>query len=204
MFINIETEVETIKARIRKAILAKRASQPASESLRKSYKIKQKLFSLPEFKESSKAVFYMALPQEVQTKDMVREAIGLGKKIILPRIAPAGDTLMLSEVKDIEEELKMGSFGILEAKEEFYRPVALTEVNLIILPGVVFDLQGHRIGFGKGFYDKLLCKANQPIFTIGLAFDFQLIPKIPALRHDVKMGKIITEKRIISCQQGSA
>jgi 5-formyltetrahydrofolate cyclo-ligase len=192
-------DIEFKKDRIRKAILAKRSSLRISECLRKSHKIKEKLFSLPEFKESCGVVFYMALAKEVQTKDMVREAIELGKKVVLPRIAPTGDSLMLSEVKDIERELETGLFGIQEPKEEFYRPVVLAEVNLIILPGVAFDLLGHRIGFGKGFYDKLLGKATGSIFTIGLAFDLQLIPEIPAVKHDVKMCKIITEKRIISC-----
>jgi len=194
-----ETDIESIKARIREAILAKRNSQSFSECLGKSHKIKEKLFSLPEFKESSRVVFYLALPQEVQTKDMAREAIGLGKKVILPRVASTGDTLVLSEVRDIERELEPGMFGILEPKEGFYRPVTLAEAELIILPGIAFDLQGHRIGFGKGFYDKLLSQANAPIFTFGLAFEFQLVPEIPVVGHDVKMCKIITEKRIISC-----
>lgn len=196
-----ETDRGLTKSQIRKDILAKRGSLRISECLRKSHKIKEKLFSLSEFKESSRVAFYMALPKEVQTKDMVREAIGLGKKVILPRIVPGENTLLLSEVKDIDSELETGPFGVLEPKEESYRPVALAEVNLIIVPGVAFDLKGHRLGFGKGFYDKLLSKANSPIFTIGLVFDFQLMPEIPALRHDVKMRKIITEKRIIACDK---
>jgi 5-formyltetrahydrofolate cyclo-ligase len=194
-----EAEIESSKVRIRKAILAKRRSLSVTDCLKKSHMIKEKLFNMPELKGSAKVLFYMGLPKEVQTKDMAREAIALGKEVILPRIVPSGDTLMLSEVKDIDSELEKGLFGILEPKEEFFRPVALAEVNLVILPGVAFDLMGHRIGFGKGFYDKLLSTANDSIFPVGLAFDFQIIPEIPVLRHDVKVRKIITEKRIIYC-----
>jgi 5-formyltetrahydrofolate cyclo-ligase len=193
------TDIGMMKDEIRKAISTKRASLRISECLRKSRKIKAKLFSLAEFRESSRVLFYMAMPKEVQTKDMVLEATRIGKTVVLPRIAPNGDALMLSEVKDIEKELEPGLFGIPEPKQEFYRPVALAEVDLIIMPGVAFDLSGHRMGFGKGFYDKLLGRANGPISTIGLAFDFQLLPEIPVLKHDVKLCKIITEKRIISC-----
>jgi 5-formyltetrahydrofolate cyclo-ligase len=187
------------KDRIRKAILSQRASLDLSECQEKSNKIKERLFKLPEFIQHNNIMLYMALPGEVQTQDMVRETIRLGKRVILPKVAPDGQNLLLSEVKDLDRELKTGMFGILEPKEEFYRPVSLDELNLIILPGVAFDLRGYRIGFGKGFYDRLLSKARTTIITIGLSFDFQLVAEIPAVKHDMKVDKIITERRIICC-----
>ncbi len=83
----------------------------------------------------------------------------------------------------------------LNQKKEKIKEISIDELDLIIVPGVGYDEQGNRIGHGKGYYDNLL--KNSIALTIGLAFEFQIIKKIPIEKHDVTINKILTEERII-------
>jgi len=190
------------KEHLRREILKRRESLTFDECLEKSRRIKQRLLSLPEYEQATSIMLYMALPKEVQSRDLVEETMARGKRVILPRISPTGDELLLSEVRDLERELVIGRFGILEPGEEFYRPVGIEDLDLIVLPGVAFDLSGHRVGFGKGFYDRLLSRTQRPK-TIGLSFELQLVDRIPAAAHDIRVDKIITENRIICCSKSN-
>jgi 5-formyltetrahydrofolate cyclo-ligase len=79
-------------------------------------------------------------------------------------------------------------------------------LDLALIPGVAFDLRGGRLGFGAGFYDRLLSRLPLDIPTVGLAFDFQVIPRLPLQPHDMVLGAIVTERRVIwgrSCMQGA-
>ncbi len=96
------------------------------------------------------------------------------------------------------KELSIGSYGILEPRTEKIRKTRVEDIDLIIVPGVAFDKKGNRIGHGKGYYDRLLDKTNAT--KIGLAFEFQLLKEIPTDKHDLPIDILITEKRIIKCQ----
>ncbi|MBI4399828.1 5-formyltetrahydrofolate cyclo-ligase, partial [Candidatus Micrarchaeota archaeon] len=101
----------------------------------------------------------------------------------------------LSEIRSLEE-LAPGAYGILEPKKEFLRPAGYEEIQLVIVPGIAFDLKGNRIGYGLGYYDKLLPKLKCP--KLALAFNFQVLPEIVEEKHDVKVDKIITETDVIN------
>ena len=90
----------------------------------------------------------------------------------------------------------IGSFGILEPGLQ-NRQVSLIEADLIVVPGVAFDLQGHRIGFGKGYYDRCLSQLTKKVPIAGLCHDFQLLDEIPAEGHDVRMQYVVTDKRMV-------
>jgi 5-formyltetrahydrofolate cyclo-ligase len=104
--------------------------------------------------------------------------------------------LLLSEIRDFPGELSQGSFGILEPKAEFIRPVSPEELEIVVVPGVAFDYEGTRIGYGGGFYDRFL-KEVKDATIIGLAYECQILPKLPRKDHDVRVDKIITPKCII-------
>ena len=77
-------------------------------------------------------------------------------------------------------------------------PVALSDVDLAIIPGVAFDERGNRLGYGMGYYDRLLSRFKGS--TVALAFELQILPSVPREEHDVRVGKIVTEKRVINCR----
>jgi len=106
--------------------------------------------------------------------------------------------MFIAELKNYEKELTTGDYGIPCPKKKCQRPVSCELVDLVIVPGVVFDERGYRLGYGKGFYDKFLGGLGKKVTTVGLAFDLQVIRKVPKKKHDVKLDKIVTESRTIS------
>ena len=180
-----------MKKEIRSSILEKRVSLSREEIQKMSIEIKDKLFSLDEFKSRKNVMFYVSFKSEVDTHLMAREALR-DKNVSIPKLV--GKNIEPSLINDFDNLLESRNFGMLE-------PIELIKVNyknidLIIVPGVVFDLRGHRIGSGLGYYDKFLKKIPKA-FKIGLAFDFQVVENIPNEVHDIPVDMIVTEKRII-------
>jgi 5-formyltetrahydrofolate cyclo-ligase len=99
------------------------------------------------------------------------------------------------------DELAIGMYRILEPKPELrhlpHKQVPVTELDLIIVPGVAFDRRGGRMGHGKGYYDKLLEHARPDTPLVALAFDCQLFPEIPTAAHDIFMDRIVTESGVV-------
>jgi len=186
-----------MKDTLRKELLIKRKSLSKNEALEKSSQIKKRLFELNEFKQSSVVLFYVSYDNEVYTHDMIKECISVGKKIIVPVSDIEKRSLILSELRDWND-LEPGSYGILEPKKDKINEIPLESIDIIIVPGVGFDKIGCRIGHGKGYYDNLL-KELKKTLNIGLAFEIQIVEKIPIESHDKPVDMIITEKRIIKC-----
>lgn len=136
-------------------------------------------------------MFFASFRSEVDTIPMIRRALGDGKRVILPKVN--GDKLELFEIRNFDSDVSPGAWGISEPCGS--APVKLDELDVIIVPGAAFDEQGNRLGYGAGFYDKLLSAFTKP--TVALAFEEQIVSKVPADPHDVPVRKIVTEKRII-------
>lgn len=184
-----------MKEELRKEIKQKRRKLRKEEQRKKSKQIKEKLFSLKEYKEANTILFYVSYNGEVYTHDMIKEA--LENKIVVVPISNVDDkTLNLSILKHFND-LETGSYGILEPKKDFIKEINFDEIDIVIVPGVAFDINGNRMGHGKGYYDKLLEKTK--VTTVGLCFEFQLFEKIPTDNHDKPVNIIITEKRTIYC-----
>jgi len=183
-----------MKNELRNDILVKRNSLSKSEVLEKSLKIKNQLFYMNEFKNAKMILFYVSYGNEVYTHEMIKQSISNGKKIIVPKSDTSNYSLVLSRLISWND-LELGAYNILEPKKQSIREVDLELIDLIIVPGVVFDADGNRIGHGKGYYDRLLKDANK--LSIGLAFEFQIVKNINAEKHDEKIDIIVTEDRII-------
>ncbi|MCK4244837.1 MAG: 5-formyltetrahydrofolate cyclo-ligase [Candidatus Omnitrophica bacterium] len=184
------------KEKIRRRVLRLRNSLPPEERREKSKAIKERLFTFFEFKTAKIILLYAAKGSEVETKEMLQEALSSGKKVGLP--ITKGEDLLFSQILQFKE-LSPSTFGILEPKKK-YRPLSIERVDLVIVPGIAFDTKGNRIGFGGGFYDRFLSKIPKRILKIGLVFELQVISEsLPSHRRDVAVDKIITEKRVIDC-----
>jgi len=186
-----------MKAELRKELLLKRDSLSEEDIEQKSRSIKERLFGLKEFKNANFILFYAAFRSEVKTESMIKEALTAGKRVALPIVSKKRDRLLISELKDYDRELAPGYYNIPEHKERFHRPKDLAEVDLVILPGVGFDERGNRLGYGGGFYDRLLSGADHKIPLVGLAYEIQIIPGIEPAPHDIRVDKIVTEKRVV-------
>ncbi len=122
---------------------------------------------------------------------MIRRALRSGKRVILPKVA--GKELALYEIRDFNADVETGAWGIPEPKPLI--PAKLDEIDLMVMPGAAFDEQGNRLGYGAGFYDRLLSAFEGT--TVALAFEAQILSKVPSDPHDAPVKKIVTEKRVI-------
>ena len=123
------------------------------------------------------------------------------KVTVLPRVDKKNETLMLYEIRNWSE-LSPGSWGILEPDEMEGRAISVDDIDIVIAPGVAFDESCNRLGYGKGYYDKLLSRKKGLIpFVIGLAYEEQIVNALPCNPHDIKMDIVITDKRIITCHE---
>lgn len=190
------------KQSIREEIRKKRNSISKEEVKLKGAAVAEKLMATEEYKKAKAVLFYAAKGNEVQTKELIEKALNECRTALLPIANSMAKEIEVSEIKDYSKDLKKGAFGIMEPKLK--KPVNEESIDAVIVPGVAFDLQGHRLGYGLGFYDKLLRrlanKKKKKIWKIGLAYDFQVVEKLPTEGHDQRMDIIVTERRAIRCK----
>ncbi|MDD5686241.1 MAG: 5-formyltetrahydrofolate cyclo-ligase [Elusimicrobia bacterium] len=179
------------KQDIRKKILAIREEINKKEVDVNSEKILKKLFKLREFCDARRVSFYVSFKNEVDTRKMIESSLKLKKDVFLPKIVK--NKLMLVKIKDLKN-LVSGKYGILEPETKGNNLKNNFNLDAVIVPGVVFDKQCNRIGFGKGYFDKFL--KNISTVKIGLSHSFQVLKRIPVSEKDVPMDFVITEKRI--------
>jgi len=190
-----------MKDKIRQELIKIRRNLSKNEVLEKSNKIKKRLYEINEFKQASNILLYISYNNEVYTHDMIKERMSNKKNMIVPISDRENRCLILSKL-DNWDNLETGSYGILEPRKDKIKEYSIDKVDLVIVPGVGFDESGHRIGHGKGYYDDLLRNSTKASH-IGLAFESQLVKKIPTEAHDLPVHKIVTEKRVIDCRRST-
>lgn len=186
------------KASIRKIVLSRRNALSVEIRKVKDLKIKEKILALPEFRAAHKILLYASFRSEVDTLDLLKYCVDYGKIIVLPKVDRNNDELTLYRIEDMNEVVA-GYMGIPEPQVHAGRRMPVEEMDLIIVPGVAFDGHCNRLGYGKGFYDKLLTRGAKA--KIAIAYEEQIVEYIPSEPYDIKMDKIITDKRIIECSE---
>ncbi|MHA1270249.1 MAG: 5-formyltetrahydrofolate cyclo-ligase [Candidatus Helarchaeota archaeon] len=166
---------------------------------KKSHKIFQLLIKHPEYIKAKKLIIYCSKDYEVQTEKIIKYSLTNGKRVIVPITNQKKRILEFSEIKDFDKELEISTFNIPEPKKEFIRYVNIDDIQLVIIPGLGFDQEGGRLGYGFGYFDRFLNSLKNPVLIIGLAFELQLVDRLPLSTHDVKVNFIITENRVINC-----
>lgn len=184
------------KSALRKEFIAKRKALSDDLKTKYSKQICEHIMNMPQFKLAKTVAAYSAIGSEVSLSPII---FGSVKKIVLP-VCVEGDTLVFKAVGD-ETDLETGSFGILE-------PISSTpeippeEIDLILIPGAAFDKTGGRIGYGKGYYDRILPYLSEKCETVGVAYSLQIADEIETEPHDVKVSLIVTEEGIHKCTNG--
>lgn len=184
------------KREVRKYILGMRNNLEDSEVAEKSSKITNNLISMEEFKKSKTVFVYMDFKKEVKTDQIIKILLDENKRVAVPWTDTVNTEIIPMEITDLENDLTISSFGYLEPNKENAIEVKVEEIDLIIVPGVAFDKNLNRIGFGKGYYDKVLIRKRKDTSAIAIAYEFQVLNEIPHEAHDVKMNFIITESNI--------
>ena len=174
-----------IKSVLRKTWLQKRASLSAAARLEAE---ECALKKLPEILIPHKQILSYASFQTEFNTHKLNLWLALEKRLILPKVS--GTELHLYQVENPAEQLKESSLGILEPIPSLCKEVPLSEIDCVLVPGIAFDSQGHRLGYGGGFYDRLLPKLNAK--TFGLGYKEQLSPEpLPKETHDIALDELL-------------
>jgi 5-formyltetrahydrofolate cyclo-ligase len=181
------------KSSIRKKAIEIRNNLCPEDVEAKSGKIIEKLKGLDEYKNAGTVFTYISFKNEVSTLSLIDDMLKSGKRVIVPYTDTVNTAIIPTEIKNLGD-LKRCSFGYLEPKSGQYEDPS--GFDLIIVPGVAFDKNLNRIGFGKGYYDRILCKRKKDVKAAAIAYEFQVMDEIPSEPHDVKMDMIITEENI--------
>lgn len=183
---------------------AKRAARAQARAARDEVKptdrrlaaqeISHALLGLPELVSARIVLAYAALPSEIDPAHAIWRLRARGAQIAYPRIESPG--VLAMHLVAHELELVSGPFGLAQPSEHAPR-AARALVDAVILPGVAFDAQGRRLGYGGGYYDRLLPTLRPDCLRIGIAFDEQLLDRIPAEEHDAEVSILVTPSRVI-------
>lgn len=144
------------------------------------------------FRDARALGLYSPIKNEVLTEEILCVALKTHKRVAFPQVHER--FLKFFEVQSTED-LQQGRFGIAEPVTETACP--LTELDLLIVPGVAFDVQGGRLGYGKGFFDRTLQRSKKTPILVGLCYEIQLVTFLPKEYHDVRMDAVATERRLI-------
>lgn len=186
------------KVELRKRFMAMRDRLTPSELQMASQAAQRNLIRLDIFEEAGCIALYAPCRNETDTRLLFETARSAGKKILYPEVR-GGDLLFRQVLKD--DQLVSGSFGIMEPCQAA-TVVPIEQAELVVLPGLAFDLAGYRVGFGKGFYDRALAKKTEGQKLVGLCHDFQLVRHVPSEPHDICMQYLVTEQRVLVAGTG--
>ena len=150
-------------------------------------RIMQPIPLIPRLADAHTLLMYSALPDEVPTQSLIDELAAQGKTVLLPRVV--NDTEMELRRYQGRDSLQAGAFGILEPTGTLFTDY--DRIDVAIVPGMAFDKGGHRLGRGKGYYDRFLARVPY-IYKIGLCFPWQMVEYVPTDDYDIPMDEVIT------------
>lgn len=186
-----------IRKELRRAILAAREAISAHERQKRSVIIEKNLWKLAEIVDAKTLFIYVNFRSEVATLPLIRHCLDKAKKVAVPLTLVDESRLKPYELHNPEEDLQQGYCGISEPITERRTALDPKKIDTVILPGSVFDMQGGRLGYGGGYYDRFLAFEAPQARRIGLAFEKQVVDWVPLEAHDMKLDILVTEARII-------
>ena len=191
----------TRKRQLRATVRSRRNQQ--LDQAGQSRLIAEQCLSLREFSQAQSVAIYLATSSEVETQFLIEECWRRRKLVAVP--CCFGKELRLFRLESMLD-LAPRTMGILEPRKELHslehRWLAVSQIDLFLVPGIAFDRRGRRLGYGKGYYDRLLVRARQNSAKVGLAFECQLTDEIPVNSQDIAMDIVVTNESVYRCETG--
>ncbi len=188
------------KDSIRARMKAKRRALPPDLASELSTGVASNLESWVSYQEARSIMFYVSFAGEVSTGPLMERAIAAGKTVSVPKIHVIGRRMSAHIVKDPATHLERGAYGI-SVPVESAPEIDPGLLDMVIVPGLAFDPQGHRVGFGGGYYDRFLSRVREDCISVALAYGFQVVPSIPGEEYDLPVRYLITENGIMACRR---
>jgi 5-formyltetrahydrofolate cyclo-ligase len=183
------------KRRLRRELLARRAAMTEEDIEDRSRIIAYRVIQSWEFQQARSLLLYAHFDHEVRTHELMAAAVSHGKRVILPRVNRERRELDLYFVEDFATQVAPGTWQIPEPVPELCEPASLDDVECVIAPGVGFDLSGGRLGYGGGYYDRLLNALTpaQARVAVGICFETQIVREVPRGFFDAAVSVVCTE-----------
>jgi 5-formyltetrahydrofolate cyclo-ligase len=185
------------KLAMRRQVLARRDAVPAEIRAAASAAIAARVLALPEFAAAGTVLLTLPFRSEWDTLPVVRAALAAGKTVAIPRVDAQARMLELHAISDPQRDVVASPQGIPEPLREC-QPVARDAIGFVLVPGVAFDLAGRRLGYGGGYYDRLLPLLSRGVPRVAGALEVQLVDRVPAAPHDLLVDAIVTESRLLT------
>jgi 5-formyltetrahydrofolate cyclo-ligase len=185
---SIRIEKAQLRDRVRKVL----AAMSGAGQLEASRNIISLLCNQSYWKSAQSVLLYAPLPEEPDVWPLVAMGLEEGKSMVLPRYIPETKTYEICPISHAENDIQIGKYGIREPASHC-AAATISLLDFILVPGIAFDLHGHRLGRGKGFYDQLL--KNVRGVTCGVAFDDQIVEAVPVEPHDMRVKIVLTPTR---------
>ena len=186
------------KEKLRRRILKLRDHQTVADIERKSLKIVDSVRTLPEYHSAKAIACYVNKGSEVQTQPLIQKSLALGKRVLVPVVERGSRELLFSEITNLSE-LIPSHFGIHEPDPALTRPRPLSTAQLVFVPGIAWDNEGYRLGWGRGYFDTALRQMPDNSTSIGLSFELQLLDRLPREQFDLPVDLLVTESRMVHC-----
>ena len=175
------------KKALRREIGAKKRAMSAEEIERASARLAEKFFQTELYRQAKAIYGYLSYNQEVRTEPILRRAQADGKRVAVPKVY--GEEMRFLWLDDLKQ-VAPGAYGIPEPIAD--EPVAMDKTALVLMPGLAFDPEGHRLGYGGGFYDRYLAdQPNHPL--VALCYNFQLLDHLETEAHDIPVDLVVCD-----------
>lgn len=189
------------KSHLRRSAIARRDELSPHEIRRLSEAASSHLFALTEVRSARVVMFFVSFGSEIDTVPMIERALSEGRTVAAPAADPATRTLAPREVRNVAADLAPGAHGIREPQTHC-RPVALGEIDAVIVPAVVWAEDGYRVGYGGGYYDRFLASVPNAV-RIGLGMEIQVVGEVPHTPRDLPANMLVTETGVRRFRRGN-
>ncbi|MGQ9813254.1 MAG: 5-formyltetrahydrofolate cyclo-ligase [Dissulfurimicrobium sp.] len=186
---------------LRQEILYKRDGLSADSITSNSEKIIKSLLPILESRNTKIPFIYVSFRTEVVTHSLIKERLARGLAVAVPFTDIKRRRIIPFLIRDWHRDLRPGSYGILEPDPSKAEAIPPELLDVVVVPGSVFDRRCGRYGYGGGYYDRFLTQEAPCALRIGLAFQLQIVERIYLLPHDQKMDMIVTENEVIRCNK---
>lgn len=186
----------TKKKELRRQMTAQRERLSLEQQEEEAILICRRIVDHPSFNQSKTILFYMPFRGEVDVRPAIEAAWKEEKKVVLPRVVLGEKRMTLWQIESFHD-VERGSYGILEPKQREEAWVNPAKIDLVIVPGVAFDLAGYRLGYGGGYYDRFFAKWKSAL-RIGVGYSFQIVPTVYPEAHDQSLHGLITLEKVMN------
>ena len=191
------------KRELRDSMMASRNALDADFRAEASRAIAIRIESLDAYRRAAVVLLTLPYRSEWNATLVAQHALADGKTVAMPRVDPATRMLRSLRIRNLDVDIEAGYHGIPEPRDHC-SAIAAETIEWVLVPGVAFDADGRRLGYGGGYYDRLLPLLRAQVPRVAGAFEAQLVDTVPAAPHDIGVDCIVTERRLLACARTAA